>query len=84
MEIAATRSTKSACADWDETVMLPAPYQQLNEVLDELISRLEHILNDYFIGAYLQGSFAVGDFDEHSDADFIVVLEEEIYEVLMS
>ena len=30
------------------------------------------------MGAYLQGSFAVGDFDEHSDVDFIVVTENEL------
>ena len=35
------------------------------------------ILQDRFVGAYLQGSFAVGDFDEHSDVDFIVVVKEE-------
>jgi predicted nucleotidyltransferase len=35
-------------------------------------------LNTNFVGAYLQGSFAVGDFDLHSDVDFIVVLEEEL------
>jgi hypothetical protein len=30
------------------------------------------------VGAYLQGSFAVGDFDAHSDVDFIVVIEEKL------
>lgn len=58
--------------------MFPTPYKGLNQVLDELISRIEEILGDKFIGAYLQGSFAVGDFDEHSDVDFIVVVEEDL------
>lgn len=58
--------------------MSPTPFQELNEVLDELISRLADILGDNFIGAYLQGSFAVGDFDEHSDVDFIIVLEDDL------
>ena len=31
-----------------------------------------------FIGAYLQGSFAVGDFDIYSDVDFLILLEEDI------
>lgn len=30
------------------------------------------------VGAYLQGSFAVGDFDRHSDVDFVVVVEDEL------
>lgn len=49
------------------------PYPELNQVLDELVSRIEQILGSSFVGAYLQGSFAVGDFDRHSDVDFIVV-----------
>jgi predicted nucleotidyltransferase len=31
-----------------------------------------------FVGAYLQGSFALGDFDRHSDVDFIVVVEDNL------
>jgi hypothetical protein len=30
------------------------------------------------VGAYLQGSFAVGDFDKHSDVDFIVAARQEL------
>jgi predicted nucleotidyltransferase len=33
-------------------------------------------LGDNFIGAYLQGSFAVGDADEDSDVDFLVATVE--------
>ena len=58
--------------------MLPTPYEELNHVLDELVSRIEKILGDKFVGAYLQGSFAVGDFDQHSDVDFIVVIDTEL------
>ena len=58
--------------------MFPTPYEVLNQVLYELVSRIEKILGDKFIGTYLQGSFAVGDFDEHSDVDFIVVVEEDL------
>ncbi len=39
---------------------------------------MQEILGNYFIGAYLQGSFAIGDFDQHSDVDFIVVVEEDL------
>ena len=45
-------------------------------LLGELVSRIPSILGDDFVGVYLQGSFAIGDYDEHSDVDFIVVLEE--------
>lgn len=34
---------------------------------------MQSVLGDNFIGLYLQGSFAVGDFDWHSDVDFTVV-----------
>ena len=56
------------------------PYDDLNTVLDVLVTAVQHALGDTFIGAYLQGSFAVGDFDEHSDVDFIVVIREELSE----
>ena len=58
--------------------MDPTPYLELNHVLDRLVSRIQQILDDGFVGAYLQGSFAIGDFDQHSDVDFIVVMEDEL------
>ena len=58
----------------------PTPFGELNEVLTELISRQRYILGDCLVGTYLQGSFAVGDFDEHSDVDFIVAVEDELTE----
>ena len=58
----------------------PTPYRELNDVLRELVGSVQEILGETFVGAYLQGSFAVGDFDLHSDVDFIVVLEEELTE----
>jgi hypothetical protein len=60
--------------------MLPTPYPELNAVLQEMVSSIQAVLQDNFVGAYLQGSFAVGDFDEHSDVDFIVVTEGELSE----
>jgi hypothetical protein len=56
----------------------PTPYPELNAVLRELVSSIQAILGDNFAGAYLQGSFAVGDFDQHSDVDFIIVTQEEL------
>jgi predicted nucleotidyltransferase len=51
----------------------PTPYPELNDVLGELVTGVRAILGATFCGAYLQGSFAVGDADEHSDVDFVVV-----------
>jgi hypothetical protein len=56
----------------------PTPYLELNAVLDEFVRRLRVNLGRDLVAACLQGSFAVGDFDEHSDVDFIVVSEEEL------
>jgi predicted nucleotidyltransferase len=51
----------------------PTPYADLNTVLRELVAWVQRILRDDFIGAYLQGSFAIGDFDIYSDVDFLIV-----------
>lgn len=59
---------------------LPTPYHELNLVLLELVVGIWEILKENFIGAYLQGSFAVGDFDQHSDVDFIIVIKNELSE----
>lgn len=56
----------------------PTPYPDLNEVLEELVSSIQNVLGDNFIGFYLQGSFALGDFDEHSDVDYIVAIHKEL------
>jgi predicted nucleotidyltransferase len=56
----------------------PTDYSDLNEVLRELTSSAQAILGDNFCGAYLQGSFAVGDADEESDVDFIVVTNDDV------
>jgi predicted nucleotidyltransferase len=53
-------------------------YPDLKIVLTELINKAQKILGSNFIGAYLQGSLAVGDFDYNSDVDFIIVIKEEL------
>lgn len=55
---------------------MKTPYPELNDVLNEMVSSIQAILHDNLVGAYLQGSFAVGDFDEHSDVDFIIVIDQ--------
>jgi predicted nucleotidyltransferase len=54
------------------------PYPDLNEVLSELVESTRAILQDNFVGVYLQGSAATGGFDEHSDVDYLIVIEKEI------
>ncbi|UCD17321.1 MAG: DUF4111 domain-containing protein [Candidatus Zixiibacteriota bacterium] len=54
------------------------PYPELNAVLRELLSSVQQVLRHNFVGAYLQGSFAVGDFDDHSDVDFIIAIDQEL------
>jgi len=56
----------------------PTVYPELNRLLEELVAGARAVLSDNFCGAYLQGSFAVGDADVHSDVDFIVVTHEEV------
>lgn len=51
----------------------PTEYAELNALLNEFVHTVVAILGENFVGAYLQGSFAVGDADMHSDCDFIVV-----------
>src|SRR5260370_5279723 len=59
----------------------PTPYPELNSVLEELVASVKAALGEAFVGAYLQGSFAVGDFDRHSDVDFIIVVSDELGDV---
>ncbi|MFN3511621.1 MAG: aminoglycoside adenylyltransferase domain-containing protein [Phenylobacterium sp.] len=56
----------------------PTPYAELNAVLAHLLDGARAALRGNFVGAYLQGSFAVGDFTEHSDCDFIVVTRQDL------
>src|SRR2546423_12422888 len=53
-------------------------FDDLNQLLVQLVVGVKEVLGDSFCGAYLQGSFAVGDADAHSDVDFIVVTEDDV------
>jgi hypothetical protein len=54
------------------------PFDDLNQLLLELVVGAREILRDSFVGAYLQGSFALGDADAYSDVDFIVVTNNDV------
>jgi hypothetical protein len=45
----------------DDRITANTPFPELNDVLRVLVDSVRGILCDNFGGAYLQGSFAVGD-----------------------
>ena len=49
----------------------------LRDVLGRLVAGARELLGADYVGAYLQGSLATGDFDDASDVDFLVVVERE-------
>ena len=54
----------------------PTRYAELNGVLHDLVTGAQAALGESFVGAYLQGSFALGAGDLQSDCDFLVVVRE--------
>jgi hypothetical protein len=55
------------------------PYPEINSVLQELLSGVRAILGRRFVGMYLDGSLAIGDFEpDKSDLDFVVVTDGEL------
>ncbi|HSJ89670.1 MAG TPA: aminoglycoside adenylyltransferase domain-containing protein, partial [Anaerolineales bacterium] len=52
----------------------PTPYSEVNEILNLLLTSVQGILKNQFVGMYLYGSLSTGDFNpETSDLDFLVV-----------
>lgn len=51
------------------------PYPGLDLVLAELLAAWQGILGGNLVGAYVQGSFALGSGDRHSDCDWLVATE---------
>jgi hypothetical protein len=62
----------------------PTPYADVNGVLLELLSDVQTVLGDHFVGMYLFGSLAGGDFDQDSDIDFVVVTDDRVSDTLFS
>jgi len=54
----------------------PTPYADVNEALRELLVQTQTLLGSHFVGMYLSGSLALGDFDPHSsDIDLVIVTD---------
>ena len=51
----------------------PTPHSDVNEILNLLLTNIKDILQSQFVGMYLFGSLANGDFDQHSDIDVLIV-----------
>ncbi len=62
----------------------PTPFPDVNSILQELLESIQDILREHFIGMYLEGSLANGDFDQDSDIDFVVVTDVEVAEDFFS
>lgn len=62
----------------------PTRYPDVNDVLQQLLSGAQAVLGDHFIGLYLYGSLASGDFNpQTSDIDFVVVIDADLPEELI-
>jgi hypothetical protein len=62
----------------------PTANSELNAVLQEFVVGVREVLGENFIGAYLQGSLAVGDWDTDSDVDFLVVVDHDVLDEELS
>jgi hypothetical protein len=63
----------------------PTPYLEVNQVLLILLENVRMVLGDYFIGMYLYGSLATGDFEpDRGDIDFLIVTGTELPENIIS
>jgi hypothetical protein len=57
----------------------PTPFTEVNAILNDFRMRLLALLRSQFLGMYVVGSLALGDFNpDHSDIDLIVVTDQEI------
>lgn len=57
----------------------PTSYPDVNTVLHVLLKNVQTVLGNHFIGMYVYGSLASGDFDpQGSDIDFLVVTDDRL------
>ncbi len=60
------------------SAIFPTTNSELNAVLRELVASVQEALGKNLVSIYLQGSFAVGDWDLDSDVDFLIATEHEV------
>jgi hypothetical protein len=57
----------------------PTGYEQVNDLLAELLTGIQSVLGEKLVGLYLTGSLALGDFDlQVSDIDLLAALKSEV------
>jgi Domain of unknown function (DUF4111) len=61
-----------------EATGFPTPFPPLNAVLARLVADARAILGANFLGAYLQGSFALDAGDAFSDVDFTIAVHNDV------
>ena len=59
-------------------------HPEVNRLIQNLLQKVQSILNDQFVGMYLFGSLTSGDFDQDSDIDVVVVMVDEISDDIFS
>jgi hypothetical protein len=65
--------------------LFPTSYPEVNAILARLLQNVRDILGDQFVGLYIHGSLASGDFNpETSDIDFVVVTEAPVTAMVFS
>jgi hypothetical protein len=65
--------------------IFPTPYTDVNKLLDLLLSNVQEVLGNRFVGMYLYGSLASGDFNPNtSDLDFLVITSDPLTGVKIS
>jgi predicted nucleotidyltransferase len=58
--------------------MHPTPLPEINHVLTKLVAGQRAILGEKLLAIYLSGSFALGDWDEYSDVDWIAIIDQDL------
>lgn len=54
-------------------------YYEVNNIIQLLLREVKKVLKDQFIGMYIHGSLATGDFNlDNSDIDFLIVTKDTV------
>ena len=60
----------------NSNICSPPTYHDINAVLNKLLTNIRAVMGSHFLGLYLHGSLACGDFNpQTSDIDFLVVTD---------